>query len=175
MAEGEEEVNIQEEANKGEENPQEEANIQEETNKGEENIQEEANIEEEANKEEESLKYLDFVQAATVYARASFSKLYLFAKDKSGPFKPGVNTVESRFKSVVRPVYNKFQPVPNKVLKFADRRVDAYVTVLDRIVPPIVKRASIQAYSVAPGAALAVASYLPLHTKRLSKVLYGDG
>ncbi|KAF2305254.1 hypothetical protein GH714_003354 [Hevea brasiliensis] len=107
----------------------------------------------------EEPKVLDFVQTATVYARLLSQKLYLFAKDKSGPFKPGINTVESRFKSVVRPVYNKFEPVPNKV--------DAYVTVLDRIVPPIVKQASIQAYSVAPGATRAVASYLPLHTKSL--------
>ncbi|OAY44043.1 REF/SRPP-like protein At3g05500 [Manihot esculenta] len=113
------------------------------------------------NDEEENLKYLEFVQVAAIHAVVTFTNLYLYAKDKSGPLKPGVETVEGTVKSVVGPVYDKFHDVPNEVLKFVDRKVDESVTSLDRRVPPVVKQVSVQAYSVAreaPGAARAVVS-----------------
>ncbi|WCJ43108.1 Rubber elongation factor protein (REF) [Euphorbia peplus] len=113
------------------------------------------------NEEEQRLKYLEFVQVAAVYAVMSFSNLYLYAKDKSGPLKPGVETVEGTVKSVVGPVYDKYHDVPIEVLKFVDRKVDESVTKLDNRVPPVVKQVSSQAYSVArdaPVAARAVAS-----------------
>ncbi|KAJ9170369.1 hypothetical protein P3X46_018481 [Hevea brasiliensis] len=60
------------------------------------------NIQEEVpNEEEERLKYLDFVRAAGVYAVDSFSTLYLYAKDISGPLKPGVETVEVTVKEKI--------------------------------------------------------------------------
>nr|ARN59416.1 rubber elongation factor-like protein [Hevea brasiliensis] len=111
------------------------------------------------NEEEERLKYLEFVQDATIYAVGSFSKLYLYAKDKSGPLKPGVNTVEVTVKSVVRPIYSKFHDVPNKALKFADHTVDASVTILDPYVPTVVKHVSIQARLIARILALSVRLY----------------
>ncbi|XP_021622033.1 REF/SRPP-like protein At3g05500 isoform X2 [Manihot esculenta] len=113
------------------------------------------------NEEEEMLKYLGFVQVGAIYARSSFKNLYVYAKDKSGPFKPGVETVAGTVKNVVRPVYHKSRDVSNEVLKFVDRKVDETVTTLDRYVPEKVKQVPAQAYSVAreaPGAALAVAS-----------------
>jgi len=42
---------------------------------------------------------------------------------KSGPLKPGVETVEGTVRSVVGPVYDKFHDVPIEVLKFVDRKV----------------------------------------------------
>lgn len=111
--------------------------------------------------EEERLKYLEFVQVAAIHAVVTFTNLYLYAKDKSGPLKPGVETVEGTVKNVVRPVVDKFHDVPIEVLKFVDRKVDESVTTLDRRVPPVVKLVSSQAFTTvqkAPEAARAVAS-----------------
>ncbi|GAV75945.1 REF domain-containing protein [Cephalotus follicularis] len=111
--------------------------------------------------EEQRLKYLEFVQVATLHLVLCLSKLYAIAKDKSGPLKPGVETVEGTVKSVVGPVYDKFHDVPIDVLKFVDRKVDESVTELDRKVPPSLKQVSAQAFSaaqMAPVAARAVAS-----------------
>ncbi|KAH7543039.1 REF/SRPP-like protein At3g05500 [Ziziphus jujuba] len=111
--------------------------------------------------QEQRLKYLEFVQVATIHALVCFSKLYFYAKDKSGPLKPGVDTVEGTVKTVVGPVYNKLHYVPIELLKFVDRKVDESVTELDRRVPLKVKQVSSQAFSAAhnaPVVARAVAS-----------------
>ncbi|CAN1784150.1 REF/SRPP-like protein At3g05500 [Linum perenne] len=100
--------------------------------------------------EEERLKYLQFVQAAGVHALVTFTNLYIYAKDKAGPLKPRVETMEGTVKNVVGPVYDKYQDVPIGVLKFVDRKV-----------PIVVKQVSSQAISAAqaaPGAARAVAT-----------------
>lgn len=73
--------------------------------------------------EEEKLKYFQFVHAAALQAIFCFSNLYGYAKDKSGPLKPGVETVEGTVKTVVRPVYDRFHEVPLELLKFVDRKV----------------------------------------------------
>ncbi|CAI0551372.1 unnamed protein product, partial [Linum tenue] len=93
--------------------------------------------------EEERLKYLEFVQAAALHALVTFTNLYVYAKDKAGPLKPGVETVEGTVKTVVGPVYDKFQDVPIEVLKFVDRKVSAQ---------------AFSAAQAAPGAARAVAT-----------------
>ncbi|KAG6775043.1 hypothetical protein POTOM_018467 [Populus tomentosa] len=80
--------------------------------------------------EERRLKYLQFVQVAAVHAVLTFTNLYIYAKDKAGPLKPGVETVEGTVKSVVGPVYDKFREVPIEVLKFVDRKGDVRVLVL---------------------------------------------
>ncbi|PKI51504.1 hypothetical protein CRG98_028064 [Punica granatum] len=105
--------------------------------------------------EEERLKYLEFVQVAAVHAALCFLNLYGYAKDKSGPLKPGVETVEGTVKTVVGPVYDKFHDVPIEVLKFVDRKIDESVTKLDKQVPPVVKQASSQAFSAAQRAPVA--------------------
>ncbi|KAJ7973336.1 Rubber elongation factor protein (REF) [Quillaja saponaria] len=103
-----------------------------------------------ANKEEEQrLKYLEFVQAASIHALICFSNLYTCAKNKSGPLKPGVETLEGTVKSFVGPVYYKFHEVPVEVLKYVDRKVDESVTGLDRRVPPTIKQLSAQALTAA--------------------------
>ncbi|CAI0551374.1 unnamed protein product, partial [Linum tenue] len=72
--------------------------------------------------------------------------LYVYAKDKAGPLKPGVETVEGTVKTVVGPVYDKFQDVPIEVLKFVDRKVT--------ILSPFLQFSP----QAAPGAARAVAT-----------------
>ncbi|KAL4352237.1 hypothetical protein GQ457_06G021010 [Hibiscus cannabinus] len=99
--------------------------------------------------DEQRLKYLEFVQVAAVHAALSFTNLYLYAKERSGPLKPGVETVEGTVKSVVRPVYDKYHDVPVELLKFVDTKVDESVTKLDRRVPPVIKHVSTEAISAA--------------------------
>lgn len=70
-----------------------------------------------------TLKYLEFVQSAAVHAVSIFSSFYDFAKDNSGPLKPGVQTVEGTVKTVMGPVYEKIHDIPLELLKFADRKV----------------------------------------------------
>lgn len=69
------------------------------------------------------LKYLEFVQVAAIYIIVCFSSLYEYAKENSGPLKPGVQTVEGTVKTVIGPVYEKFHDVPFELLKFVDRKV----------------------------------------------------
>ncbi|KAK6915604.1 Rubber elongation factor [Dillenia turbinata] len=111
--------------------------------------------------EQEKLKYLEFVQVAALQAVLCFARLYLFAKENSGPLKPGVETVEGTVKTVVGPVYGKFHDVPIEVLKFVDRKVDNTVSELDRHVPSLIKQVSARAVSAAqkaPEVARSVAS-----------------
>lgn len=69
------------------------------------------------------LKYLEFVQVAAIYIIVCFSTIYEYAKENSGPLKPGVQTVEGTVKTVTGPVYAKFHYVPFDLLKFVDRKV----------------------------------------------------
>ncbi|KAK4750936.1 hypothetical protein SAY87_004418 [Trapa incisa] len=105
--------------------------------------------------EEERLKYLEFVQVAAVHAILCFLNVYGYAKEKSGPLKPGVETVEGTVKAVVGPVYHKFHDVPVEVLKFVDRKIDGSVIKLDSHVIPTLKQVSDQALSAAQQAPLA--------------------
>ncbi|XP_071725524.1 stress-related protein-like [Rutidosis leptorrhynchoides] len=90
--------------------------------------------------EQEKLKYLEFVQVAVLHAVLYASKVYGYAKENSGPLKPGVETIEGTLKTVVGPAYDKFHDVPVEVLKFVDRKVDESVTKFDGQVPPLVKQ-----------------------------------
>ncbi|KAL7583193.1 hypothetical protein Lser_V15G44915 [Lactuca serriola] len=78
--------------------------------------------------EQQSLKYLDVVQKAAQTAVPYVSKAYDYAKENSGPLKPGVETIESTLKTVVGPAYDTFHEVPVEVLKFADRQVEESVS-----------------------------------------------
>ncbi|KAI3752404.1 hypothetical protein L2E82_24550 [Cichorium intybus] len=93
----------------------------------------------EVQSEQERLKYLEFVQAAVLQAVLYATRVYGYAKDNSGPLKPGVETIEGTLKTVVGPAYDKFHDVPVEVLKFVDRKVDESVTIIDSRVPPFVK------------------------------------
>ncbi|KAL3538155.1 hypothetical protein ACH5RR_001521 [Cinchona calisaya] len=111
--------------------------------------------------QEQRLKYLDFVQVAALHAVLCAAKLYEYAKDNSGPLKPGVQSVEGTVKTVVGPVYYKFHDVPGELLKFVDRKVDESVNKMENYVPPFLKQVKTQALSAAqkaPAAARTVAS-----------------
>ncbi|TMW95893.1 hypothetical protein EJD97_008208 [Solanum chilense] len=97
----------------------------------------------------EKLKYLEFLQVAMIHAALCVVKVYGYAKENSGPLKPGVQTVEGTVKTVVGPVYDKFHDVPVEVLKFVDRKVDQSVRTIETRVPPMVKQAPAAARSVA--------------------------
>ncbi|KAJ9128592.1 hypothetical protein P3X46_034718 [Hevea brasiliensis] len=99
------------------------------------------NFQQEANEKEEKLKYLEFVQATTDDAVTSLSNIYLYAKDNSGPLKPGVETIEGVAKTVVIPA----SKIPTEAIKFADRAMDASFTTLQNIVPSVLKQLSTQA------------------------------
>ncbi|KAF8006706.1 hypothetical protein BT93_K0881 [Corymbia citriodora subsp. variegata] len=99
--------------------------------------------------DERRLKYLDFVQMAAIYMVICFSTLYEFAKENSGPLRPGVGAVEATVKTVVGPLVDRFQDVPFEILRFIDSKVDEYVRKLDSLVPSLVKQASSQARAVA--------------------------
>ncbi|KAK7302776.1 hypothetical protein RJT34_13672 [Clitoria ternatea] len=90
----------------------------------------------------EQLKYLEFVHFATIQALMRCAILYSYAKERAGPLKPGVDTVEEAVKTVVGPVYDKFHLVPTELLKYVDRKVDESVTELDRHVPSNVRKVS---------------------------------
>ncbi|MGD7361355.1 hypothetical protein, partial [Ralstonia pseudosolanacearum] len=110
---------------------------------------------------EQRLKYLDFVQVASLQVLIVFSALYKYAKENSGPLKSGVQSVEDNVKTVVSPVYHKFRDVPFELLKFVDQKVESSVTELGSHVPTLVKSASFQAYTAAqkvPEVARSVAS-----------------
>ncbi|KAK9673129.1 hypothetical protein RND81_12G148300 [Saponaria officinalis] len=112
-------------------------------------------------KEEQRLKYLEFVHTAALCAIMCISNLYGYAKEKSGPLKPSVESVEGAVKNVVSPVYDRFHGFPLELLKFIDRKVDESVAKLEPCVPPVVKQMSSQAYCAAqkaPEVARGVAS-----------------
>lgn len=111
--------------------------------------------------EEQRLKYLEFVQVAVLHAVLCAARVYAYAKENSGPLKPGVQRVEGTVRTVVGPVYNKFHGVPVELLKFVDRKVDESVSKMENYVPPLLKKARTQAFSAAqkaPAVARTVAS-----------------
>lgn len=72
---------------------------------------------------EERLKYLGFIHLAAMQALVCFTKLYVYARENSGPLKPGVHTMEGAVKTVIGPVYDKFHGVPYDLLKSVDQKV----------------------------------------------------
>ncbi|URD79624.1 F-actin-capping protein subunit [Musa troglodytarum] len=104
---------------------------------------------EEISREPEGLKYLGFVHVAALQAVVCLAGLYEFAKDNSGPLKPGVHSVEGAVIAVIGPVYEKFRDVPFEILKFVDTKVGEFLTEVDRHVPVVLKSASVQAYTAA--------------------------
>ncbi|KAK4424620.1 REF/SRPP-like protein [Sesamum alatum] len=106
--------------------------------------------------EEQRLKYFEFVQVMALHALMCAARLYSYAKENSGPLKPGVDTVEGTVKTVVGPVYDKYHGVPIEVLKFIDRKVDESVNKVR--VPPTLKEVSTQAFETAQKAPAAARS-----------------
>lgn len=109
------------------------------------------------------LKYLGFVEVVVDTATKYVANVYEFAKDSSGPLKPGVDSVENTVRTVVGPVYQKIEGKPYEILLFVDKKVDSAVGALEGAVPQSIKDKSHQAYGVArqvPDAAKAVVSDL---------------
>jgi hypothetical protein len=77
--------------------------------------------------QEPNLKYLGLVHALVLQATAYLAQLYAYAKDSSGPLKPGVDNVEGTVKTVVGPVYQKIEGKPLEILQYVDSKVCVYV------------------------------------------------
>ncbi|XP_075501945.1 stress-related protein-like [Primulina tabacum] len=105
-------------------------------------------------------KYLEFVQVAALHALICASRLYNYAKEKSGPLKPGIHSVEDTVKNVVSPVYDKYHHLPVEVLMFLDRKVGESVNKVQSSVPPTLKQVSTQAMDTAQKAPQAARSVL---------------
>lgn len=65
------------------------------------------------NKSHEELKYLGFVKIAAIKAFVCVSNLYEYAKQNSGPLRSAVRTAEDTVTTVLGPVYNKSNGLPN--------------------------------------------------------------
>ncbi|KAL7172156.1 hypothetical protein ACSBR2_031783 [Camellia fascicularis] len=107
--------------------------------------------------DEKRLKYLDIIQVATIYVIVCFSSLYEYAKENSGPLKPGVQTVEGIVKTVIELVYEKFHDIPFELLKLIDRKVDYSINELDCHELSLIKQ-ELSAAQKAPEVTSAVAS-----------------
>lgn len=68
------------------------------------------------------------------------SSLYKYAKENSGPLKPGIDTMDQTVKTVVGLVHHKFDGKPLELLHFLDRKVDDMIGKVDEYVPPTVKQ-----------------------------------
>lgn len=110
---------------------------------------EEAEVETKQVQEEASFKYLGVFQLAALRATVFLSSLYEYAKENAGPLKPGVDTVEQTVKTVVGPVYLKFDGKPLELLHFLDRKVDDTICKVDEYVPPTVKQRTCDVYDIA--------------------------
>ncbi|KAL6223116.1 hypothetical protein ACLB2K_006506 [Fragaria x ananassa] len=82
----------------------------------------------EEKQQQQQLKYLQFVQVAALHAAVRFSNAYAYAKEISGPLRTGVESAEGAVKTVVGPVYDKYQALPGDLLAFLDGKVDESVT-----------------------------------------------
>lgn len=69
------------------------------------------------------LKYLAFIEIAAVYTAACRSSLYELAKQNAGPLLPGVQAIEDTARTVLGPIWDKYQYVPLELLRFIDRKV----------------------------------------------------
>jgi hypothetical protein len=110
---------------------------------------EEAEVETKQVQEEAKLKYLGFFQIAVLRAAVCLSSLYKYAKENAGPLKPGVDTVEQTVKTVVSPVYLKFDGKHLELLHFLDRKVDDTIGKVDEYVPPTLKQRTCEVYDMA--------------------------
>ncbi|XP_071939826.1 stress-related protein-like [Coffea arabica] len=82
--------------------------------------------------EKKELKYLDFIQVGAIYMIVSFSSLYNYAKERFGPLKPGVKTVEATVRTAIGPVCRKFCDISLELLELVDHKVDEWINELDR-------------------------------------------
>ncbi|KAJ3699892.1 hypothetical protein LUZ61_003597 [Rhynchospora tenuis] len=96
----------------------------------------------------QELKYLEFIHLVAVQAILCIASLYELAKEKSGPLKGGVESVEGSVKSIVDPVYKRFHDLPFDLLFLVDRKVDSVLGVVEQHVPPTIKTVTSYVYTV---------------------------
>lgn len=85
------------------------------------------------------LKYLGFVRMIGIKTLMCVLNLYEYAKQKSGPLKSTLQTVENTVTAASGPVYEKYKGVPDVAVSFLDKKVDKAVSDLDKLAPPLAK------------------------------------
>ncbi|KAJ4753574.1 Rubber elongation factor protein (REF) [Rhynchospora pubera] len=108
----------------------------------------------------QELKYLDFIHLVVVQAILCLASLYELAKEKSGPLKGGVESVEGSVKSIVDPVYKRFHDLPFDLLCLADSKVDSVLGVVEQHVPPTIKTATYHVYTALQVTTAALCEFL---------------
>ncbi|KAK2438046.1 hypothetical protein P8452_33820 [Trifolium repens] len=134
------------------------------------------------NDHDQELKHLGFVKIAAIQAFVCMSSLYDYAKQNSGPLRSAVGTVEGTVTTVLGPVYHKFKPLPQDLLRFFDNKVDEATNKFDEHAPPFVKQVANQAKGLIQevthkaekavneaqsGGAKAAASYVATESKQI--------
>ena len=69
------------------------------------------------------MKYLGVVEIVADKATNYLGGVYTFAKERSGPLKPGVHSVESTVRTVIGPVYQIIEGKPHRILLYVDQKV----------------------------------------------------
>ncbi|KAJ0453673.1 putative rubber elongation factor [Helianthus annuus] len=124
---------------------------------------------------EKHLKYLGFVQTLVIYSVVCLSTVYKYGKENAGRFKPSVQSAENTVKTVIGPIYEKFQDVPLDLLKFLDIKVGEALVALNRHVPTLTKQVSNHAKYAGknlPGVTRDLTSEALKSTTKVAKALY---
>ncbi|KAI7740832.1 hypothetical protein M8C21_020152 [Ambrosia artemisiifolia] len=130
---------------------------------------------------EKHLKYLGFVQTLVIYIIVCLSAIYRYGRENAGRFKPSVQTAENTVKTVIGPIYEKFQHVPFELLKFLDIKarilfmVGEALVALNRHVPRLTKQVSSHvkyAGQNLPGVARDLAYEALKSTRKVTNALY---
>lgn len=69
------------------------------------------------------LKYLGFVKMIAINTMMCVLNLYECAKQKSGPLKSTLQTMENAVTAAIGPVYEKYKGVPDVAVGFLDKKV----------------------------------------------------
>lgn len=69
------------------------------------------------------LKYLGFVRMVAINIMMCVLDLYECAKQKSGPLKSTLQTMENAVTAATGPVYEKYKGVPDVAVGFLDKKV----------------------------------------------------
>ncbi|KAE9597164.1 putative rubber elongation factor [Lupinus albus] len=81
------------------------------------------------------------MHAATMEPVMRGAAAYGYVKERFGPLRPAVLTVEETIKSVIGRLYDKFHLVPDEILRYADHKLDDSVTAVHRV--PVAERTTV--------------------------------
>lgn len=80
------------------------------------------------------LEYLGFARMIAISTVMCLFNLYEYAKQKSGPLKSSLGTIENAVTIVLGPLCRKYKGVPDDALAFLDRKVSYLLNQLNFII-----------------------------------------